>query len=334
MYRARVAAVEGLEQLVRELGENPIELMERIGLSQAQFRDRDQYSAYPKLAELVHVCSEACREPLFGLLLGQRQPLAVLGVLPLISARAATVGEALAIADRYLYLHASGVRLSWATEADMARLQVTIGIGKPPGLEQLLQISVCQIARFAATLLDTDPFSLPLNLRQAAPQGITTQGAVRFRQVRFGQSFDGVSLPARALARANHRDDEALNQHLEDYLFRLQALYPERLEDQVADVIGRLLPTGEVSLEEVASTLNLRPRTLQAQLKDRGSAYRDILRATRLNLACERLSEPDVSVTELALQLGYADIAVFSRHFKAWSGLSPRAWRKARAGRH
>ncbi|NVK42552.1 MAG: AraC family transcriptional regulator ligand-binding domain-containing protein [Oceanospirillaceae bacterium] len=333
MFRARVAGVEGLEQLVRELGENPIALMESIGLSQAQFRDPDQYIAYPKLAELMHLCSEACQEPLFGLLLGQRQRLAVLGGLPLISARATTVGEALTIADRYLYLHASGVRLSRVIQADTARLEVTIGIGRPQGLEQLLQISVCQLARFAAMLLDTDPFALPLNLRQAAPQGMSTQGATRFRQLRFGQSFDGVSIPAQALARANHRDDEALNQHLEDYLFRLQTLYPEQLEDQVADVIGRMLPTGEISLDEVAATLNLRPRTLQAQLRDRGSAYRDILRETRLNLARQRLSEPDVSVTELALQLGYSDVAVFSRHFKAWSGLSPRAWRKSKASR-
>jgi hypothetical protein len=59
MYRARTGGVEGIEQLLRERGENPIALMESIGLSQAQFRNPNHYIAYPKLAELLHVCSAA-----------------------------------------------------------------------------------------------------------------------------------------------------------------------------------------------------------------------------------------------------------------------------------
>ncbi|PHS63936.1 MAG: hypothetical protein COB09_11515 [Thalassobium sp.] len=34
------------------------------------------------------------------------------------------------------------------------------------------------------------------------------------------------------------------------------------------------------------------------------------------------------TITELALQLGYAKVAVFSRHFRRWTGISPRAWQK------
>jgi AraC-like DNA-binding protein len=35
-----------------------------------------------------------------------------------------------------------------------------------------------------------------------------------------------------------------------------------------------------------------------------------------------------MSVTDLALNLGYADVSVFSRHFKQWTGLSPRNWQQ------
>lgn len=330
MYRVRVGGIEGIEQLLRERGQNPVALLASAGLSPAQLRDPDQYIAYAKMAELLRVCSDTCQEPLFGLLLGQRQGIGVLGALPLIASRASTVAEAVRVAERYLYLHASGLRLTLSVQADSARLELSIGIGQVPGIEQLLQLSLAHAARFLAVLSDSDPFKRPIYLRQPRPQDGSGQGAIQFQHLHFDQHFDGVGLAAQYLARPAHLDVDTLNRHLEEYLGRLQTLYPDQLEDQVADVIGRLLPTGECSLAEIAATLNLRPRTLQARLSARGRGYGDILRETRFNLACQRLSDPRVSVTELALQLGYADVAVFSRHFKAWSGQSPRAWRNSR----
>lgn len=332
MYRARMGGIDGLEQLVRELGENPNVLMAQLGLTPAHFRDPDQYIDYPRMAELLHVCSTACNEPRFGLLLGQRQRTEVLGFLPLLATRATSVGDALSAADRYLYLHASGARVTPVIRGEVARLMLKISIGQPKGMAQLLQMSVAQLALFTATLLDTDPFDLPLYLRQKAPATTAPECAIRFRRLRFGQGFDGVSLAGGSLARPCHRDEEAVNRHMEDYFSSLQARYPNRLEEQVADIIGRMLPTGECSLELVAATLDLRPRTLQAQLASRASGYSEILRETRYNLATQRLSEGNVSITELALHLGYADVAVFSRHFKSWTGYSPRAWRAAGQG--
>ncbi|TXS92960.1 AraC family transcriptional regulator [Parahaliea maris] len=327
MYRVRIGGIEGIERLLRERGENPVALLASTGLSPAQLRDPDQYIAYTKMAELLHVCSEACKEPLFGLLLGQRQGIGVLGALPLIASRASTVAEAIKVAERYLYLHASGLRLVLSVQETSARLELSIAIGQSPGFEQLMQLSLAQAARFLAVMADSDPYALPIYLRQPRPQDGSGQGVTQYQHLHFDQSFDGVGLAAQYLARPAHLDVDTLNRHLEEYVGRLQTLYPNQLEEQVADVISRLLPTGECSLAEIAATLNLRPRTLQARLSARGTGYGDILRETRFNLACQHLSEPRVSITELALQLGYADVAVFSRHFKAWSGHSPRAWR-------
>ncbi|MCG6283755.1 helix-turn-helix domain-containing protein, partial [Vibrio diabolicus] len=42
----------------------------------------------------------------------------------------------------------------------------------------------------------------------------------------------------------------------------------------------------------------------------------------------QRLSENIQSITDIALQLGYAETAVFSRHFRSWTGKSPSQWRQ------
>jgi AraC-like DNA-binding protein len=47
----------------------------------------------------------------------------------------------------------------------------------------------------------------------------------------------------------------------------------------------------------------------------------------RIGLAQSRLLETDVSIGELAMQLGYADVYTFSRQFKQVTGFSPSAYR-------
>ncbi|MDX1819212.1 MAG: AraC family transcriptional regulator, partial [Marinobacter sp.] len=76
------------------------------------------------------------------------------------------------------------------------------------------------------------------------------------------------------------------------------------------------------------SALGMHHRTLQSRLRELGISYRQLLRRTRQRLAEQHLRFDSLSVTDLALQLGYAEVAVFSRHFRQWTGLSPRAWQK------
>ena len=120
-----------------------------------------------------------------------------------------------------------------------------------------------------------------------------------------------------------------LDGHLQRHLELLQSRYPDSLPDQVSDLVGHLLPSGECSLERVARTLNMHPRALQKALGQQGTSYRELLQAVRVDLAVQRLNTHQSSVTDIALQLGYAEVAVFSRHFKRWTGLSPRAWQRA-----
>lgn len=331
MYLVRSGVTAGIEKLIGDLGANPVTVFESVGLHPAQLRDPKAFIAYTKLAELLGASALHCRAPAFGLLLVQHQPVAVLGDLPMIASRAGTVEEALDAVDRYLYLLASGVHLRRETRGERVRLYLEFDLGNPPGLEQLMQLGAAHLATFTAGLTRGDRYAMHLHLRQAPPAATAAGDSLRFRSIRYRQDFDGISLPAAVLAQRNHQDDSTLNAHLEAYLQQLQSLYPESLEGQVADIISRLLPTGECGLERVAAMLDMHPRSLQLRLRRGGTAYSALLRQTRHNLATGHLRFGTVSITELALQLGYADVAVFSRHFRQWTGLSPRAWRQRHA---
>lgn len=298
MYIVRSGAADKFDSLVSELGQNPQEIMAAVGLSAAQFRDPDTYLAYPRLAELLEEAAARCKQPLFGALLAERQNLQSLGDLPMLVSRAETVGDALARVNDYLYLHSSGVTLNMTPQDDWVRLS-----------------------------LDIEASHFALHLTQHATLEVEQSKFAQQNKLRFGDKFDGVLLKANLLNAKNHQDEDALDRHFQQHLKYLQTRYPNNLSDQAANMIGRLLSTGECSVERVARALDLHPRMLQSKLKQQETSYRQLLQQVRQDFAEQRLSENIQSITDIALQLGYAETAVFSRHFRSWTGKSPSQWR-------
>ncbi|TOQ99527.1 helix-turn-helix transcriptional regulator [Vibrio parahaemolyticus] len=323
MHIVRSGAADKFDSLVSELGQNPVEIMVAVGLSAAQFRDPDTYLAYPRLAELLEEAAARCKQPLFGALLAERQNLQSLGDLPMLVSRAETVGEALVRVNDFLYLHS----LNMTPQDDWVRLSLNIDVHSERGIAQLMQLSVSHLAMFIASLLDIEASHFSLHLTQHASFEAEQSEFAQQNKLRFGDKFDGILLKASLLNAKNHQDEEALERHFQQHLKELQTRYPNNLSDQAANMIGRLLSTGECSVERVARALDLHPRMLQSKLKQQGTSYRQLLQQVRQDFAEQRLHENVQSITDIALQLGYAETAVFSRHFRRWTGKSPRQWR-------
>lgn len=324
----RSGAADKFDSLVSELGQNPIEIMKQAGLSAAQFRDPNTYIANSRLAELMEVAALRCQQPLLGVMLVQRQTTNALGDLPMLVARSKTVGEALIRANDYLYLQSSGIKFAMTQQDEWMRLSLSFDAYREQGVRQLMQVSVAQLAKFVASLLNIDRNSFCLYLSQAGDFEIPESMLLDLPPIRFGEKFDGIMLKASLLSTKNHQDEEVLDRHFQEHLKYLQNRYPNNLSDQAADMIRRLLPTGECSVEQVARALDMHPRMLQARLKAQNNSYRQLLQQARQNFAEQRLRENVQSITDIALQLGYAETAVFSRHFRRWTGKSPSQWRQ------
>ena len=84
---------------------------------------------------------------------------------------------------------------------------------------------------------------------------------------------------------------------------------------------------GQPSLTDLASVLNLSARSLNRHLAKEGCSFRQLSNQVQHQLACERLRDPHLSITEIALSLGFSETSNFSRFFKQRQGLSPRDFR-------
>ena len=85
---------------------------------------------------------------------------------------------------------------------------------------------------------------------------------------------------------------------------------------------------GPRTVEQAASELGCSSRALQRALKDEGGSAEQIKIATRL-LRAFKLMAGKLSLTQIALEAGYADSAHMSRSFMASCGLTPSEVRRA-----
>jgi len=83
-----------------------------------------------------------------------------------------------------------------------------------------------------------------------------------------------------------------------------------------------------LSIENVADRLHMSDRTLKRQLAAEGTSFSTLVDEVRYRHATSLLSRTDYTLEQIADELGYSDVANFSRAFKRWSGRSPSSWRK------
>lgn len=324
MYLIRSGAFEGFQKLIHKFGGNPVAIVRNAGLSMGQFRDPNSYISYPKMAELLERASESCSAPFFGLMLANQQNTGVFGDIVATICQEPTVLDAIKKMDRYLYLHAGGIHVSPHSVGEDTEIRITFDFDSPIGLNQLRQFSVGRMISLIAWLTEYNPYSFNICLKQARPDSTNTL----YNAVKFASSFDGMKVPTRVLEEKPRLDESLRESHFNDYLGYLRNRYPNNLIDQSKEVIGSLLPSGDCSLNRVAASLDLHSRALQRMLQDEDTSYGELLRQVRQSIAEQHLVSRNMSITDLALNLGYVEVSVFSRNFKKWTGLSPRQWQK------
>jgi AraC-like DNA-binding protein len=128
------------------------------------------------------------------------------------------------------------------------------------------------------------------------------------------------------LSGANVQLETLLEQQIIDYVARLDKTDIKR---GARSVLIKLLPSGHVSIEEIAAKLSMSVRTLRRRLKDSGTSFKDLLAETRRELGERYIQDNSMSLTEVAFMLGFSDSSSFSRAYKKWTGQSPSNYRSS-----
>lgn len=98
---------------------------------------------------------------------------------------------------------------------------------------------------------------------------------------------------------------------------------PASFSDSVENTVRMLLEDGRCSLENTSHALGLQPRTLQRRMQREGRSFGELAAGQRHRMAVSMLRDSDLSVTDIAFQLGFSDTSNFTRAFRKLAGYPP-----------
>jgi AraC-like DNA-binding protein len=108
---------------------------------------------------------------------------------------------------------------------------------------------------------------------------------------------------------------------------KLNRLGHTKVSCRARDLIVRHLSGGEPLRRDIASALCMSERTLQRRLQAEKTSFQDLVDTTRKELAKQYLRQRDLTLTQNAALLGFADPSTFFRSCRRWFGMSPHEYR-------
>lgn len=154
--------------------------------------------------------------------------------------------------------------------------------------------------------------------------------------VRFNMDHSGLVISKHLLQHPLAQNEKTLREFLRQAPYQLVKREPpgklkpisRKIEQLLTSYNSQKLPTAS----EIASQLNMSPRTLHRKLTSEGTSFQQLKDDFRRELAVHYLNRPELSIDAIAAVMGFQDNSAFYRSFKKWTGFSPGQFRLQLSG--
>ena len=296
-------------------------------LQQVQNLERFDFALW---RDILKQMSHDIKSPALGLEIAEHVQPKHLGIIAYIAQSSETLGEALA---RYHDFHrliydGSPLQLNRCNE------YISIRWGKLP--EHLTtqvtdEIAMALMVQFLRHFLSLDDIFLhEVHFCQTAPKDISFYKKYFRCKVKFSQPYAELLFDPYILNTEIKHADQTLQKLLMQQATSLLEKLPNstQLDERLQQFILRKIKKNNYQIEDVAKQLNMSIRQLQRHLQQQNTTYQQRVQDIRKLLATQYLSDPHLSLQEIALLLSYSEQSAFQRAFKLWTGVTPLQWRQ------
>ena len=301
-----------------------------LDIPESVFTRRDVEVPSHKYAELLETVARHAN-PHIGLDLGESLEPRDLGVMGHAMSASATVGEALSVVSRYLYVlsQSNTMRLDIGEDAVVCTYAVTIL--QPELVRQDAEMALGWTTSIIRTLSGKNFRPRLVEFCHGPLENTRRHYSVFGCDVLFGRRNNRLHFSRNVLDFPILSADKGLFEALVYFLDSQLCLRSEEddLLAKVRHLISISLGEGLPDLNQIASQLGMSGRTLQRKLRDEGLAFADLVDEIRYAIAQDYVSHSEFSLTDISMMLGYGELSSFSRAFKRWAGKSPESIRKS-----
>jgi AraC-like DNA-binding protein len=316
-----------LVQLAARWQVTPDVMLEGSGLTTQQLDDPQGRVSPLALRSLFLRAQQLTREPGLGFYFGLQLKLSSHGAVGFAAMTAATLRDALQVAERFLALRAPFLSLHLVELGDQVALELDNTFPDRSVLQFVTEALFTALVQMARSMLGR-PVHAMFELSYPEPAYFTGFAHLWPGPARFGRPHSRVCFSPALL-------DESLQ--MADVVAARQALLECERELSTLLQTSSLLASvrrqlgarthGYPSLTELARERHVSPRTMKRRLAEQGTSYQVLLDELRRDRALKLLEVERYTIEQIADQLGYSDAANFNRAFRRWLGVSPSTWR-------
>jgi AraC-like DNA-binding protein len=309
-------------------------LLAAAAIDPASLDDQDNRLPFARYVALMTEAKALTGDAALALHYGEAIEVAQFSIVGLIGEAAATMAEAFQQLNRYVRLI---VEVEGAFDGD--RFQVRFERGgvwvvdmrrDPNAFPELTESAfahlVCGTRKFGRT-----PLVMAVEVTHPDPGYRGEYERILGAPVAFEAAWNAMRVDpewaTHQVARLPRYAFGVLSQRGDALLAELEA--SKSMRGRVEGLLLPMLHTGEASADAVAARLGVSRQTLWRRLRAEDVAFETVLDALRHRLAVDYLTARKVSVNETAYLVGFSEPAAFSRAFKRWTGVSPRAFAAA-----
>lgn len=328
-YLVRSEVIAGFDDLVIQLGYDPAPMYRQVGLTQKLMSNPDHMVPCANVAALLDHAAIKLKMPHFGLMLARTRKVFQIGLLwPLIS-HSPSIKQALLAATQHLHLHNRGVLWHLDVRDDGAFLSRADRISSDVPTFQWAVYSTASMYAGLRALCGKQWHPSSVLFIHPTPKEPVIYDQFFGVSVKFNQEFNMIRFPASDLSENLAERSRFLYDQLSRQIQALEEKY--QLEEEFSSKISLLIEQRMHSLDctqpDIARLLSIHPKSLQRELKRRGTTFRNLKAELRLDMAERYLRDSDIPLTTVADILGFSELSSFSHAFHGRHGMSPADWR-------
>lgn len=286
------------------------------------------------ITRLWRAAAKLTGDPAFGLKAGEQTSPANFNVVGHLLQSAATLREAITLAQKYQRLISDGGRLQIIPGPQASWLVYHPRQGQLPFSPHQIEAVLAALITITRWLVGSFQRPLKAQFSQSALGAPADYHRVFRCPVEFDQAFSGVLIDNASLDSPLASVDSRLaSLHRQYATARLAALSPpgDLLTDLRRWIDAHLhgqMPTRAMA----AQAVGLSQRTLARRMQALQIDFSTVLDQARRDAALQAVAAGEQSLVDIGQRLGFAEPSTFWRAFRRWTGMTPAQWRRQRTG--
>ena len=309
---------------------------QRIPAVNASSLNRHQIDGHLNVIPMEHFCrlldelAKATGDEAFGLHVGARLNAPHLGLIGQLAVTAQTLVEAIDNMRSNFFIFQSNTHFGLHQEEDLLWLSYAISDKRIPFHRHNADMMITIFVNFLRSVLGPNWSPVEVRFQHGKPD-VGPKYEKHFGcPIQFGRRINAIGINPRHLNAVMPKRDAQMHKLLKGVIDHLAA--QRKIEADFGFIVKQhilmLMGSEPVTSRQVAQSMLLSEAQFLKFVRTKKLGFHDLVKETRFELARHYLDQPDISLTEISLLLGYSELSAFSRAFRRMSGETPQQYRQ------